>query len=420
MAVIVRAATAVIAIMLLSLEPARSYPLNGFETTHIPRLEGYFYALRTPSGKRNFVPGALLGLGEIHLRFQNVSSSLPLPDAHFSEQLRQLLGDARNAYSIALLDLTNPQHPVYATHNARTGFTPGSVGKIVVAAAVFQMLANIYPHDIAARQRVLRDTVIDAGEIIGADAHDVPFWHRDEGRIEFRPLKPNDRANLWTFLDWMLSASSNAAANVIMRELLLLKRFGTNYPPVVEERERYIKNTPAEVQAREMQDIMVRALHSVSLPTSQLYQASLFTKLGQELIPSRGSTATGEGLVKFMLLIEQGKLIDPFSSLEMKRLLYLTQPRIRYASCPDLDNAAIYYKSGSLFRCRGTPGEHCSQYHGTLVNLMNSVAIVEFPAENPRYHYIVALSSNVLRRSSEQEHVRIAAHIQRLIEERHG
>ena len=48
--------------------------------------------------------------------------------------------------------------------------------------------------------------------------------------IQYRRLQIGDRANLWTYLDWMLSASSNAAASMVIRELMLLVHFGKNYP----------------------------------------------------------------------------------------------------------------------------------------------------------------------------------------------
>jgi hypothetical protein len=53
--------------------------------------------------------------------------------------------------------------------------------------------------------------------------------------------------------------------------------------------------------------------------------------------------------MRFMVKLEQGKLIDTFSSREIKRLIYMTQGRIRYASSPALYSAAVYYKSGSLY-----------------------------------------------------------------------
>ena len=103
--------------------------------------------------------------------------------------------------------------------------------------------------------------------------------------------------------------------------------------------------------------------------------------------------------------------MDAWSSLEMKRLMYFSRPRYRYASSPALDNAAVFFKSGSLFECTPEPGVKCLQYRGTKVNLMHSVAIVE---SGPK-RYLVALMSNVLHLNSAVEHQTIATLIERLI-----
>jgi hypothetical protein len=102
--------------------------------------------------------------------------------------------------------------------------------------------------------------------------------------------------------------------------------------------------------------------------------------------------------MKFLLRMEQGRLVDAFSSREMKRLTYMTERRIRYASSPALSDAAVYFKSGSLYKC--APGSTCRKYRGTVINFMSSVAIVESPAGSRRLYYLVALMSNVLGKNS--------------------
>ena len=86
----------------------------------------------------------------------------------------------------------------------------------------------------------------------------------------------------------------------------------------------------------------------------------------------------------------------------MKRYLYFTKKRYRYAYAPELAQAAVYFKSGSHYRCEPEPGYACGKYRGNAHNLMNSVAIVESPAApGPgRKRYLVALMSNVLRKNS--------------------
>jgi len=97
----------------------------------------------------------------------------------------------------------------------------------------------------------------------------------------------------------------------------------------------------------------------------------------------------------------------------------MTQRRIRYASSPALRDAAVYFKSGSFFRCRPEPGFVCRKYKGNVENLLNSVAIVEHPAGNPRLRYVVVVSSDVLRKNSAVAHQTLGTRLQRLLEHRH-
>jgi hypothetical protein len=97
----------------------------------------------------------------------------------------------------------------------------------------------------------------------------------------------------------------------------------------------------------------------------------------------------------------------------------MTQRRIRYASSPALLDAAVYFKSGSFFRCRPEPDFVCRKYQGNVENLLNSVAIVEHPAEGRRLHYLVVVTSNVLRKNSAVAHQTLGTRLQRLIELRH-
>ena len=90
------------------------------------------------------------------------------------------------------------------------------------------------------------------------------------------------------------------------------------------------------------------------------------------------------------------------------------RPRYRYAASPALTNAAVFFKSGSLFECRAEPGFTCKQYAGNVTNLMNSVAVVE----SGEKRYLVALMSNVLRVNSAVEHQTIAGDVEKLIQGR--
>ena len=118
-------------------------------------------------------------------------------------------------------------------------------------------------------------------------------------------------------------------------------------------------------------------------------------------MPGAGdSYGTARELMRFLLRLEQGRLVDEFSSREIKRLLYVTERRIRYASSPALATSAVYFKSGSLFECEQGLGLSCEPYRGNVKNYMNSIAIVESPAGERQLYYMVTLISNVLRKNS--------------------
>ena len=135
-----------------------------------------------------------------------------------------------------------------------------------------------------------------------------------------------------------------------------------------------------------------------------LWQGSYFTRGARRKIPVAGSTATVRELIHAMLLIEEGKLIDTFSSLELKRMLYLTQKRVRFASSPALKKARLYFKSGSMYSCRYESGYNCGKFKGNVNNLMNAMAIVEDNTVTPNLFYLVAVSTNILREDSAKLH----------------
>jgi hypothetical protein len=88
-----------------------------------------------------------------------------------------------------VLDITDPTRPFYAEVNGGTEQNPGSVGKIVVALALFQALADAHPWDVEARNHALRDSVIPASNaFIVPDDHVVPFWKRGAPSIRRREI----------------------------------------------------------------------------------------------------------------------------------------------------------------------------------------------------------------------------------------
>ncbi len=396
-----------------------AYPLDGDSYTGIARLEGYRLAHAGEIRGPRQPTGATLPLDAVTPRLTGRTVTLPQTDAELSRKIRQLLGGDAANYGVAVLDLSDPENPRYGQHNAKARYSPGSVGKILVALALFQALADTYPDDIPAREKVLRESIVVADDFIWYDHHKVPFWDAAARRLRWRPLQKGDTASLWTYLDWMLSASSNAAASMVMRHALLLGHFGRDYPVSEPDAQAFFATTPkaqlATLLARVMQDPVTRN----GLDLAQIRQGSFFTNTGKRRVPGVNSYATPEQLLRYMLLLEQGRLVDAFSSREIKRLLYMTQRRIRYASAPALAHAAVYFKSGSYYKCKPEADFNCGKYKGNVVNWMNSVATVESPAGEGRLFYIVTVMSNVLRENSAVAHQTLATRLHRFIESRH-
>lgn len=410
----------IIAWILILTSSAWSYPLDGEPFTGIGRLEGYLLAQEGKVRARKQPPGAMLSIDNVCPRLTEFNNPvLPKPDNKFTAQIKKLLGRDAGRYGIAVLDLSNPEKIRYAEHRAAIDHNPGSVGKIVVVTALFQLLADLYPEDIDARLDVLKTAVITADSFILTDSHKIPLWYPEKMKMRYRPLRQGDKASLFTYLDWMMSASSNASASMIIREIVLLAHFGYDYP--VKEKE--IKAFFKETSKRSLSKILIRSLQEPltrnGFDIEQLRQGGFFTWRGKQIVPGTSSRANARSLMQYLLLLEQGKIVDEFSSREIKRLLYMTQRRIRYASSPALKNAAVYFKSGSLYKCKPEPGFKCGKYRGNVRNLMNSVAIIEYPAQDPQLHYMVVVMSNVLRKNSAVEHQTLGTRIHRLIKSYH-
>ena len=217
----------------------------------------------------------------------------------------------------------------------------------------------------------------------------------------------------------MLSASSNAAAATVMKQAMLLVHYGRNYPAGDDESIQFFNITPRKQLSQLFIKTFIDPISRNGLDPESLRQGSFFTHTGKKKVPGTSSYGTPRQLMLYSLRMEQGRLIDVFSSREIKRLLYMTERRIRYASSPALSEAAVYFKSGSLYKCKPEPGFVCKKYHGNVRNYMNSVAIVESPVEQNRLNYMVMLLSNVLYKNSAVEHQTLGTRIHRVIETMH-
>lgn len=408
--------------LILSAAMVGAYPLDGDQYTGIGRLEGYRLAQEGKvAGALRLPAGALLKTEQVDLRLaEQPDLKMPAADPDFTGEVAALLGDDTDRYGIAVLDLTDPDRPRYAEHRADQSFNPGSVGKLAVAMGVFQALAEAYPADIGARERVLRDSLVVADDFIVHDHHKVPLWRPESQQLTHRPIREGDRANLWTYLDWMMSASSNAAASLSIKHLMLLKHFGRDYPVPEARADSFFSQTPKSELGGILKTALQEGVVAGGLDAGSFRQGGFFTREAKRQVPGTSSYATPRELMRFLLHLEQGKVVDPFSSREIKRLMYMTQRRIRYASSPALYEAAVYFKSGSMYRCRPEPEFQCNKYQGNALNVLNSVAIIEAPAGSERpLFYMAVLTSNVLKKNASWAHRSLATRLHELIERRH-
>jgi hypothetical protein len=409
------------AVLLLPAGFASAYPLEGYESTGIRRLLGIRLAQEGLVRDARQPPGARLGLADVDLRLLDRHDfDLPLPDPELTRQVTELLGAEAESYSVGLLDLSDPAVPRYAEYRGDHRQNVGSVGKLLVAVALFQALADTWP-DVEARRRVLRETIVTADDFSQTDHHTVRFFDPATKALERRTIRIGDKGSLYEYLDWMLSPSSNSAAGMVMREAMLVRQYGTSYPVAEAEIRRFFKETPMAEKNALFERTFLEPVTRNGLNLDLFKQGSIFTHRGKLVVSGSGeSYGSARELARYLVRLEEGRLVDEFSSREIKRLLYVTERRIRYAASPVLAPSAVYFKSGSLWECAKEAGFTCVPYAGNVKNYMNSVAIVEHPADERRLYYMVTIVSNVLRRNSASVHMELATRIQKLVEARHG
>ncbi len=402
--------------------PGRAYPLDGYEETGIRRVEGSRLAHEGLAEGGKQPAGALLTTGQVDLRLlEYPDMDLPAIDAEFTASVVSLLGDKADRYSIAVLDISDPARPRYAEHRGEHKQNVGSVGKLLAASGLFQALADAWPDDLAMRRTILRDTNVVSDNFVISDHHTIRLFDVETRTLIRRPMQVGDEGSLWEYLDWMLSVSSNSAAAMVMREAMLLEHFGQAYPVPEEQIKTFFAATPRAELTRVFQQTFWQAQVRNGLPLEEMRQGSFFTAQGKKNVDGGGNSyATARSLMQYLLKLEQGKLVDEWSSRQIKRLLYVTERRIRYASSPELNDAAVYFKSGSLFRCQPEEGFKCLPYQGNVINYMNSAAIIEQEIDGRKLDYLVVLVSNVLRQNSAVDHQMLGAAVHQLLKQQHG
>lgn len=395
-----------------------TYPIDGYGSTNIRRLDYLEMVVDGEIKGTMPVPGALRKSYEIQLnlddeRGENLTS-VPAPDPELQKAINSLFPRLNENYSIAVLDVTEGRPIRYASRKESAGYQPGSVGKLAVLLGFFTELAKVYPDSFKERLELLCTKEVRAGKWALYDSHTVPIYNTQTEKLTKRQVQAGDVFLLYEWLDFMLSVSNNGAAAVCWREAILMRVFGSKYPGMTEEQAtEFFSNTPKDSLSDLAISVVNDPLREMGITRDEWRLGTLFTRGGGSYIPPQGgSTGTPLGLMKFLITLERGKAVDEASSLEMKKLMYMTDRRIRYGASPALREAAVYFKSGSLYKCAGGSGGGCGKYRGNVYNYMNSVAIVE---HNDCTTYMVVLMSNVLHKNSASDHMALASSVDKIV-----
>ena len=272
-------------------------------------------------------------------------------------------------------------------------------------------LRERFGDNIAAREALLRDVKVSADDWAMPNHHEVPVIDGDS--ISIRPVRVGDTFTLWEWLDHMLSPSSNAAASMVWREVTLMNLLGPQYPPPAYNEElwsRFDRKTLSEAAFLAVDQPLLEAGLDPEVFKLRLF----FTTGAGKHIDSGDTRVTPLALVQWLLAVEQGRMVDTFSSLELKRMLYLTRRRVRYAKSPALTDAGLFFKSGSFFKCQPEADFVCIEYQGNVTNVLN--ALVEVETAKP-LDYLVAVMSNELRKNSADDHSKLAGYIHDLVQQ---
>lgn len=408
----------IVLLMIVCVTKGPTYPLDGYGQTNIRRLDYLEMVVDGELKGTMPVPGAMRKSYEIQLTLTDERgdslAEIPPPDPGLQKAINSLFPSLNENYSVAVLDIT-PGKPIrYASRKENAGYQPGSVGKLAVLLGFFTELAKVYPNSFKDRLELLCTKEVKGGSWALTDSHTVPIFNTTTEKLTKRTVQASDVFLLYEWLDYMMSVSNNGAASICWREAILMRVFGEKYPALTEkEANEFFSTTPRDSLSDLAVSVVNDPLRAIGIGKDEWRLGTFFTRGGSNKIPPQGgSIGTPAGLMKFLIHLERGKLVDEASSLEMKKIFYMTDRRIRYAASPVLKEAAVWFKSGSLYQCRPEAGYACAKYKGNLNNFMNSVAIIEHPDCTT---YMVALMSNVRKRNSASDHMALAASIDRKV-----
>ena len=396
------------------------YPIDGYESTGIKRLKRLQLIESDDLSGRKLIKGATKSIKDIKLNlptvFRDDAAVLFQRDSALQKKLEELFPNLHESYSVALMDVSEGKQTRYAAHQETRYFQPGSVGKLAIVVGFFNELSKIYPDSFELRKELMRTRSVKAGQWGIYDEHTVPFFNIETNKLVKRQVTPQDIFTLYEWVDHMMSVSNNGAASIVWREAILMNAFGKDYPTLTQEKaDEYFKETSRSVLMDLQLEVVNTPLRTLGIGHDEWRLGTMFTRGASGIIPGKGGSAGSPlGLMKFLVALERGVIVDYLSSLEIKRLMYMTDRRIRYGANRKLRDAALYFKSGSLYSCDRSRGGGCGKYKGNVKNYMNSVAIVEQPDGNT---YLVVLMTNVLRKNSNIDHNVLAGRIDKIVRE---
>jgi len=405
--------------IILSISLASSaYPIDGYQYTGIDRLMYHWKIHQDSTATSKLKNGAFLMMNDISLSMIDTDYDWSMAaDPKMQKSVDRIFNTLEPQYSLSIMDISSPSQIKYAAVRDEVGYQPGSVGKLAITVALFHELARVYDHDWDMIHAVLYTKTVKSGPWGVPNHHTVPFYDIEADKYSNRKIVPADEFTLYEWLDHMMSKSSNAAASILMREAILVHVLDRYYDCASQaEMDAVFEDTDKSILADLSEDIMNCPLRELGINENEWRLGGFFTRGAEPFVPRQGgSIGTTRGLMKYMVALEQGKIVDERVSLEIKRLMYLTDRRIRYAASASIADDAVYFKSGSLYSFKDEPGFEPKSYAGNRYNYMNSIAMVE-KQDSSGKKYMVALMSNVLRKNSVAEHYGLASQMDRLIE----
>ena len=166
-----------------------SWPIDGYPDTGIRRLEEQRLIAAGELKGSGQPPGGRWPTEAVDIRLlDRPDMDLPPVDPDLGADIEALLGENAEHYGIAVLDISDPNEPAYAEYRGDYRQNVGSVGKMIAALGFFQALADAYPEDIPAREKLMRDTVITADRFSHSDHHTIRLFDVPNRTLVRRPL----------------------------------------------------------------------------------------------------------------------------------------------------------------------------------------------------------------------------------------